>query len=283
MNVIMTGKFEGIPLKQKIIMGIINLSPETFYKESIAKNPKKTAAKAVEMVENGADIIDIGGMATGPDAKLISMDKERELLKPSVKAVRKKVDAPISIDTQRAGIAKEMLDEGADIINDISGFKADPQIAQLVSEYECSAIIMANGISGRIRRAEKKSGDIRTIKDVKKALKESLDICRENGVKLEKVAIDPGIGFGREKEEDLKIISKLKQLRELNRPICVGLSRKSFIGKVLDLDNPSERLIGSLGATAIALKNEAGIIRTHDPKETSQFIHMMSAIKKARD
>lgn len=280
MNRNMTEKFEGLTLDKKIIMGIINLSPETFYKGSLAENPDKTANRARKMVENGADIIDIGGMSTGPNAGTMSIDEEKELLIPSLRKVREKIDFPISVDTQRAGIAKAALEEGAEIINDVSGFKADERMPEVASEFESSAILMANQISGRLRKAEKEVGDIQTIKDVKKALKESLKICRENGIDLDKTVVDPAIGFGRGKEWDLRIISDLEELEDLNRPICVGISRKSFIGKVLDLENPSERLMGSLGATAVAMRNGADIIRTHDPKETSQFVRIIEAIEK---
>lgn len=277
----MDDKFAGISLEKKVVMGVLNLSADAFYQGSVAENAEEAAVRAEKMTENGAQIIDLGGMSTGPPAEKISLEEEKNLLMPALKAVRDRINVPISVDTQRAEVAEKALNLGANIINDISGFKADPEMPKVVADTGCSAILMANQIPNRIRTAEKDRGDISDMEKIEKGLRESLQICRDRGVDLNKISIDPGIGFGRSAEEDLKVIAGLNSLRELEQPICVGISRKSFIGKTLDLKNPRDRLPASLGATALAvLKGAADIIRTHDPKETSQLIRMIEAIQK---
>lgn len=192
----------------------------------------------------------------------------------------KKVDVPISVDTQRAQIAEDALNSGATIINDISGFKGDPEMPKVASKHNSWAILMANRISGRIRTAEKDRGDIKRMEDIKEGLKESPQICRDNGIDIEKDSLDPGIGFGREKDWGLKIIARMEELLDFGLPICLGVSRKSFIGKVLGLDSPSERPWGFLGATAVAVMKGAHIVRTHDPLETTQLVRMIEAIQE---
>ncbi len=276
----MTEKFAGITLDEKIIMGILNLSPKTFYQGSLVENAEDTGKQAEKMIENGAQIIDIGAMSTGPGVKPISLEKEKNLLIPALEAVKKRVDKPVSVDTQRSEVAREALENGADIINDISGFKADTEMSKVVAEFDCYEILMANKIFGRLRTAEKDRKDIEDMEEVMSALEESLQICEEENIDLSKIAIDPGIGFGRGAEKDLEILAGLKRLKELGRPVCIGVSRKSFIGKTLDIEDPSERLPGSLGATGVGvMKSVVDIIRTHDPGETSQFVRIMEAIQ----
>lgn len=277
----MNQKFAGISLENGIIMGVINLSPETFHEGSLAESPEEAGTRAEKMVNEGADMIDLGGMSTGPGVEPIPKEREKEFLIPALKTVRDKIRAPISVDTQRAGVAKASLEAGANIINDISGFKADEKMPKVVADYECSAILMANQIPGRIRTAEKGKRDIESMKDIKKALRDSLQICKDHEIDLAEIAVDPAIGFGRDQDWDLKVIAKLDSLSGLNQPICIGVSRKSFTGKVLGLEETSQRLSGSLGATAVAVMKGADIIRTHDPKETSQLVHMIKAIQKA--
>lgn len=278
----MSEKFVGIDLKNKIIMGIINLSSETFYRASLVESSEKAASRAQKMVKNGAEIIDLGGMSTGPDVEPISVEEEKKTLLPSIEAVRRKIDVPISVDTQRAEVAQRAIEMGADIVNDISGLKADDKMPQVIADHNCSLIVMANRIRGRIRTAEKDRKDIESMEEVIEGLEESLKICNERDIDPNRVAIDPGIGFGKDAEGDLRILSHLNELLKLGRPICIGVSRKSFIGKTLNLKDPSKRLAGSLGATAIAVMNGADIIRTHDPKETTHLIRMIEAIDRTK-
>jgi dihydropteroate synthase len=255
-----------------VIMGAINVAPETFYKGSLVKGPEDAVKRAKEMVREGADIIDLGAMSTAPGVEPISADEERKRLLPVLKAIEKTTNAPISVDTQRAEIARAALDAGAQMINDVSGFKADPEMAQVVAESGCSAIVMAT---------KRRPGDIKTIEEARKTLKNSLEICEKHEIDLEKIVVDPGIGFGKGAEWDLHILANLRKLSDLDRPICVGVSRKSFIGEALDLEDPADRLWGSLGATAIAVLNGVSVVRTHDPKETLHAVRVAEAIQRA--
>lgn len=277
----MSERFAGIDLEHKVIMGILNLSSETFYKGSLVENSDEATSRAQRMVENGAEIIDIGAMSTGPGVEPISPEEEKEILLPTLEAVRGITEVSISVDTQRAEVAQKALEKGADIINDISGLKADDEMPQVIADHECSLIVMANRIRGRIRTAEKGRRDIESMEEVMESLEDSLRICKNHDIDPDEVSIDPGIGFGRDAEGDLKILSNLEELTSMNRPICLGVSRKSFIGKTLDIGDPSKRLAGSLGATAIGVMKGADIIRTHDPEETTQFVRMIESINKA--
>ncbi|KXA99156.1 hypothetical protein AKJ42_03640 [candidate division MSBL1 archaeon SCGC-AAA261C02] len=266
-------KFSGIPLGDEapaVITGVINIAPETFYKESSVQNPQKAADRAEKMIEEGADIIDLGAMSTAPGVEPISLEEEKQRLLPVLEKVSERIDAPISIDTQRAEVAKIALESGGQMINDVSGFKYDSRMPSVVTDFDCPAVLMA---------AKQEPGDARKIEEVKQVLQESLDICDREGVDLEKIVIDPGIGFGKGVKWDLHILKNLHELKKLNHPVCVGISRKSFIGEVLDLKDPADRLWGSLGATAIAVMNGADMIRTHDPKETIHVVRVVEAIR----
>lgn len=254
------------------IIGVINLAPETFYKGSLVRVLEEAAKRAEEMVREGADIIDLGAMSTAPGVEPIPAGEERKRLLPVLEVVEKLTDVPISVDTQRAEIARAALDTGAQIINDVSGFKADPEMAGVVSDFGCSAILMAT---------KQKPGDARSIEEVQRTLRGSLEICERYGIDLEKIVIDPGIGFGKGAEWDLHILANLRKVIDLGRPVCVAVSRKSFIGRTLGLEKPADRLWGSLSATAIAVLNGASVVRTHDPKETLHAVRIAEAIRRA--
>lgn len=256
-----------------VVVGAINLSPNSFYANSYAKNPEDALRRAQEMVEAGAKIIDIGAMSTAPGIKFVSEKIERRRLISTIKILCKEIDVPISVDTQRASIAEEAIEVGAQIVNDVSGLKADRNMAKKISRLGCSAVLMA---------CKEKPGDAKTIGEVIGALKGSLKICKREKIDLQKIVIDPGIGFGKGTKWDLHILSNLEKLSILKRPIYVAVSRKTFIGEILGLKNPADRLFGSLGATVVAVVKGAKIIRTHDPKETLQAIRVAEAIQRAK-
>ncbi len=255
-----------------VIVGAINVAPESFYPGSIAEGPEEAVRHARGMAEEGADIIDVGAMSTAPGVKSISAEEEERRLLPVVETLAEGLDKPISVDTQRATIARASLEAGAQVINDVSGFKADPGMAGIVSDLECSAILMAT---------KRKPGDARSIEEVQRALRDSLEICERRGVDLERIVIDPGIGFGKGAEWDLHILANLQKVAKLGRPVCVAVSRKSFIGRTLGLEKPADRLWGSLSATAIAVLNGASVVRTHDPRETLHAVRIAEAIRRA--
>ncbi|EEB74169.1 dihydropteroate synthase [Thermococcus sp. AM4] len=264
-------KFAGVNLDEPRVMGVINVSPESFYKGSVRNDEKALAETAVRMVEEGASFIDIGAKSTAPYLETqIPLEEEIRRAVWAVKVVKDAVDVPLSIDTTSARVAEEALKAGADIINDVTGFKGDPGMAKVASKYSAPAVLCAHG------NVRDFSDPVRTVIEF---LEESLTIAEEHGV--EDVAVDPAIGFLRPEwppwyEWDSKVIANLNLLKLLGRPILVGISRKSFIGAITGREKPEERLAGSLSATAIAVLKGARIVRTHDVKET------LDAIKVAR-
>jgi dihydropteroate synthase len=254
------------------IVGAINVGPESFYGGSVVRGKAEAVKRASAMLEEGARIIDVGAMSTAPGAKPISTSLEMRRLIPVVKALAKELDAPISVDTQRAAVAEAALAAGAKIVNDVSGLKADPKMARVISSFGCSTVLMA---------ANERPGDAKSIGEIINALRGSLRICELSGIDERKVVVDPGIGFGKGAEWDLHILANLGKLRILGRPICVAVSRKSFIGSVLGLPDPADRLWGSLAAAAIAVLEGADVVRTHDPKETSHAVRIAEAIRSA--
>ncbi len=259
------------------IMGVLNLSPESFYSQSIVKNLDEAVDKAIKMVDGGADIIDVGGMSTAPYKEtFISEEKEIERVKPVVKELSKNIDVPISIDTRRSRVAETALKAGAVIVNDTSGFKHDLRILDVIRNHDVSAVAMAYGKTDR---------NYDPIMNVRRLLMESLKLCSEKDVNINKVVVDPGIGFFRNTgvpwyEWDTYVISNLYRLTVLKRPILVGVSRKSFIGKILSQENPEDRLYGSLASEVASVLNGANIIRTHNVMPTVHAVRMAERLKR---
>jgi len=259
------------------IVGVINISPESFYKDSVITAQSDNLINYVEkMIQDGVDIIDVGAASTAPPnkypwAKYVSEAEELERITTFLKNVRAQFDLLISIDTQRASVAEKALTLGANIINDVSGLKHDPKMAQIIAQYDAYAFLMATN---------KKPGDVHSIYESYYALKKSIEIACAAGVNPKKIVVDPGIGFGKSTEEDLELIGKLRILKLLRKPILVGISRKAFIGDILSLPNPKDRLFGSLAATAVAVLNSAHLIRTHDVLPTKQVVTVAYRLKR---
>jgi dihydropteroate synthase len=259
------------------IVGVINVSPESFYKSSVKTSSEEIATTAVSMVKAGADIIDIGAMSTAPYLQTeISTEEETKRLVSAIKAVKEATNIPVSADTTRSQPAEAAIKAGADILNDVSGLKSDEKMAKIVAKYDVPLIIVAK---------EKQRGKGAPMERVITALKQSLNLAQKAGVSLEKVVIDPGIGFFRHTEVpwylwDCNVIRNLEKLRVLKRPIHIGVSRKSFIGKILNQDKPEQRLHGSLSATAIAVFNGAHMVRTHDIAPTIEVVRLAEQIRK---
>ena len=273
-------KFAGISLEEPRVMGVINVSPESFFKGSIRQREDELIETALKMLEDGASFIDIGAKSTAPYLEnQIPVEEEIRRALWALSILRDNVDVPISIDTTNAKVAEEAIKVGADIINDISGLKGDPKMVEVAREYNVPLILCAH------KDVEDFSNPVH---EVINALQESLQIAYKNNIEKEKIAIDPAIGFLRPKyppwyEWDSKVIANLNLLKVFGLPILVGVSRKSFIGAITGRRNPIERLAGSLGATAIAVWNGANIIRTHDVKETLDAIKIAHFIKRFRE
>jgi dihydropteroate synthase len=261
------------------IMGVINLSPDSFYKDSVRGKREDILRLALEMQEEGASVIDLGARSTAPYKTIeVSEELETKLLSDAVKFLVDKIDIPLSIDSTRSKPARAALELGARILNDPYGLAHEEgrAIAELASDKKCSLILTAH---------EKIKEEIHDpIYRIRKAIRSSLEITKYEGVKMSRITIDPGIGFFFDSklsnvQWNLVVLANLEAFRVFGRPILVGVSRKSFLG-ILGGDIPPElRLPGSLSATAIAVYNGAHIIRTHDVKQTLQTVKVASAIK----
>ncbi len=264
--------------EQVKIMGVINLSPESFYKGSIKTGPGNILQTAIRQIKEGADIIDVGAKSTAPYLETeISPEEESERAVNGLKIIIDEVKKPISIDTTRANVAKAAIENGATMINDVTGFNDDPKLANVAVEFDVPVILGATKLN-----RFKGNPTERVIA----SLKDSIEIAQKAGIGLDKIIIDPDIGFHRIEDFkwykiDAHILTHLHSLtEELHQPICIGLSRKSFIGKILDIKNPEDRLYGSLGATSIAILHGASLIRTHDVRETLETIRVIEKIKE---
>jgi len=261
-----------------IIMGIINITPDSFYEKSRVMNIKEGIERAKKFIEQGAKIIDIGGQSTRPFSDEIPEDEEIKRVIPLIKELSKEIpeDIFISIDTYRSKVAELALENGASIVNDISGLKFDENMVKVVKEYKAGIIIMH--IRGKPKNMQENPYYEDTINEIKKELNERIDYAIKNGINKNQIVIDPGIGFGKRVYDNLIILKYLEEFLEMGYPVLIGHSRKSFIGKVLNLDNPEDRLIGSIVVSAYLTLKNVNIIRTHDVLETKQAIDMIYAI-----
>ncbi|MEM1600941.1 MAG: dihydropteroate synthase [Sulfolobales archaeon] len=262
------------------IMGVLNVSPESFYKGSVAVGDDVVREFALRMIAEGCDLIDIGGRSTAPYLNTeVSVDEEVRRVVNAVKIVRDLTNLPISVDTFRSKVAEEALKVGADIINDVTGLKGDEGMVNVVKEYQPSLIVCAKDVKPGITPTTE------PIERVLTSLKVTLNILEKVDYDLSKVVVDPCVGFFRYQEIpwyiwDLKVLANLKRLRELGRPIAVGVSRKSFIGVLTGREKPEERLYGSLALTSVAILCGAHIIRTHDVLPTKDVVKAVEGFKK---
>ncbi len=256
------------------VMGIINLDPQSFYHHSYYASPHRAVSAAEKMIEEGADLLDIGGVSTAPRSPSVSVEKEINRIQIVIKQITQKWDIPVSIDTQRAQVAQVALSNGATIVNDVSGLKFDPAMGATIKDAKASCVIMAS---------ESQPGDQKSLPDIISALKKSLQIAQTNGISNKLCVIDPGLGFGKPIGCDLEIIRNLKTLRVLNQPLLLGVSRKHFIGQVLGYDSPDNRLYGTLAASTIAILEGVHILRTHDIRATKDCIRMVAALQSPNE
>ena len=250
------------------VMGILNVTPDSF-SDGGKFNEIDLAIKRVgEMIEEGADIIDVGGESTRPNFKPVDVEDEINRVVPIIKAIKEKFDIPVSIDTYKAKTAEAAINAGADIINDIWGFKKDKNMASVAAKYDAPCILMHN-------REDKPYNDL--MKDVKEDLIESVDIAVNAGVRKENIILDPGIGFAKTYEENLIVMKNLKEIKDLGYPVLLGTSRKSMIGNTLNLP-VEQRLEGTLATTVIGIMAGCEFIRIHDVLENKRVCVMTNKI-----
>ena len=262
------------------IIGILNVTPDSFSDGNLYIDPEKAVEYAMQMVEDGADIIDIGGESTRPGAEKIPAQTEMERVIPIIKALRKFSDIPISIDTYKASVAEAALENGASIINDISALRFDPEMIDVLKKYENVPVILMH-ISGTPETMQVDPHYDDTINEIIEFFRERISFCLKNGISKARIIIDPGIGFGKRHKDNLIILKKISEFSCFDIPVLIGASRKSFISRIYKSD-VSDRIEGSLAAAAIAIRNKVDFVRVHDVLEHKRFIKVMSEIGRAK-
>ena len=262
--------------RRTLLMGVINVTPDSFYDGGKRLDPDTAVADGLGLVEAGADMIDVGGESTRPGAKAVSLDEELRRVLPVIRGLRRNVNTPISIDTYKAQVAKAALLEGADIVNDISALRFDPQMAVLVAAEKVPVVLMHMQGTPQTMQAEPRYQDV--LGEVRDFLIARVRFAIEASVERGNIIIDPGIGFGKTLDHNLTLLGGLGTFASVGQPLLVGASRKTFIGKLLGVE-AQERLEGSLAAAIAAVFGGAHILRVHDVKETHRAIRVADAIR----
>lgn len=269
------------------IMGIINVTPDSFSGDGLRNKPDYINAAMVQaesFIKSGADILDVGGESTRPGSKPISSEEELNRVLPVIESFVSNFDIPISIDTYKADVAENALKAGANIINDIWGLKADPNMAGTAAQHDVPVILMHNRSNPKSAEVKKRLGGRyigveydNLIEDIKKELMESVEIAKDAGIDKKKIILDSGIGFGKTIKQNLELLNRTNEIKNLGYPVLVGPSRKSFIGYTLDLP-PDQREEGTAASIAVSIVRGADIVRVHNVELLSRVIKMTDAI-----
>lgn len=273
-----------LSFSKPLIMGVLNVTPDSFSDGGKFVNPDLALTHALQMIEEGADIIDIGGESSGPGSKDVSLDEELFRILPVLEKLRQESNILISIDTYKAKVAQTSLEKGANIINDVTALRGDPTMAETLASYQAPVIIMySKDPNARTTRQETHYENV--VQTIHEFLEERLHYAEQKGLKRSRFILDPGMGafISTDPKYSLQTLKNLEKFQDFKLPILVGASRKGFIGQILDLPvgHMDQRLEGGLACAAVAVWNGAKIIRTHDVKATKQIVDMVWAIKNA--
>ncbi|MBD3296023.1 MAG: dihydropteroate synthase [Candidatus Omnitrophica bacterium] len=263
--------------KRTMVMGILNVTPDSFSDGGKYLDVSKAVEHARSMVEAGADIIDIGGESSRPGALPVSAAEEEDRVLPVIRALKADVDVPVSIDTRKSRVASAALSEGASIVNDITAMTGDPDMADLVARSSARVVLMHMKGTPEHMQDDPVYGDV--VSDVRACLKEAMDRAVERGISPDRIILDPGIGFGKTVGHNLALLRHLDSIRELGRPVLVGTSRKSFIGKLTGKPE-DRRSYGTAASIAVAVMNGADIVRVHDVAETLDVVRVVDAVRR---
>jgi dihydropteroate synthase len=259
-----------------LVMGILNVTPDSFYDGGAHFSRDQAIDHALRLIGEGADIIDVGGETTRPFSEPTPLEEELQRVLPVIEGIRKESDVPLSVDTYKAEVARAAIAAGADIINDISALSFDPRMADVAAESGLPVVIMH--MLGTPRDMQVNPSYVDVVGEIKAFFDERIAFARAHGIDEEDIVIDPGIGFGKRLEDNLAIIRELGRLKELGKPILMGTSMKSFIGRIMETDVVEERGEGSLASAAISLWNGADIVRVHDVARTKKVVRFMEAL-----
>jgi len=264
-----------LALDRPLVMGVLNVTPDSFSDGGRFLEPDAAVKHALEMVEEGADVIDIGAESSRPGAEPVPEEEELRRLIPVVREVFRRMEVPVSVDTTKAAVARRALDAGAAIINDISALQDDPAMAAVVAEAGAGLVLMHRQGTPKTMQQAPRYGDV--VADVREFLRERMQAAGRAGIAADHILLDPGIGFGKNLSHNLALLARLEELRPLGRPILVGVSRKSFIGEALDR-KAGDRLMGTAAAVAAAVLRGARMVRVHDVRAMKDVVRMVDAI-----
>ena len=247
--------------KKTYIMGILNVTPDSFSDGGDFTNVEIALKHAKDMVDEGADIIDLGGESTRPGHKFVSAQEEIKRIVPVISRLKEEINVPISVDTYKSEVAKEALELGVDMINDVWGLTYDEDMAEVIGKYDASVCIMHN--------QEGSEYDKDIMESIKEFLQNSIDKALKAGIKKEKIVLDPGIGFGKTFEQNLEVLRRLDELKDLGYPVLLGTSRKSVLGNIVNT-KPKDRVDATVATTVLGIRDGVDIVRVHDVKENLQ-------------
>lgn len=265
--------------KKTYVMGILNVTPDSFSDGGAYSNCAAAVGQGLQMVEDGADIIDVGGESTRPGSDPVTVEEELKRTIPVIEALAGRIKTPISIDTYKAEVARQALKSGASMVNDVSGLRADSGMAKVVAEYGVPVVIMH--MKGSPKDMQVNPVYEALIPEIIDYLRISIRLALKFGVREDMIIIDPGIGFGKTMEHNLEILGNLEDFTCLQKPVLIGASRKAFIGKLLGDAGPLKRINGTAATIAVSIMNGANIVRVHDVSEMAGVVKVADAIKKA--
>lgn len=265
-----------LDITQPCIMGILNLTPDSFSDGGLFINKDKALRHVQKMIDDGAHIIDIGGESTRPGASEVSIEEECNRVIPLIKSIRKKYDIPISIDTSKTEVMQQAIEAGASMINDVNALQADGAV-ELAAKLNVPVCIMHMQGQPRTMQHTPEYKDV--VQEVKEFLQQRIDVCLKAGIKKENIIIDPGFGFGKTLEHNLDLFKHIPEFEKLGIPLLIGVSRKSMIGTILNNAAADKRLHGSIALATLAAWMGANILRVHDVKETADALKCCQAVK----
>ena len=280
-KIVLSGRNCSLVMDRPYIVGILNVTPDSFSDGGRFLRPQQAIEQGCRMAAEGADLIDIGGESTRPGAPQVSEQEELDRVIPVVEKLGREVDLPLSIDTSKSTVAREAVSAGADFVNDVSGLTFDTEMAGIVADSGAGLIIMHSRGRPEVMQQDTRYADLFT--EVVASLNSSIEVAESAGIAIGKIAIDPGIGFGKDAAGNLELLRRTADLADLGRPVMLGTSRKSFIGRVLGKDDPAGRLVGTLATVALGYAGGARLFRVHDVAAAREAAWMAQAVCKGAE